>query len=283
MPRLSHGARRPPRTDRRPSNRYYPATSSFARQRAVPELSVVIPLQDEAANVGPLVREIDAALGARFDYEIVCVDDASRDDTVGALRRVRDELRLGARLRVLRHARARGQSTAVWTGVRAARGRLIATLDGDGQNDPADIPKLVAVVATDAGAGGPLLAVGHRTRRVDHWLRRVSSRIANGVRARLLKDGTPDTGCGLKVLPRAVFVELPYFDHMHRFMPALVRRHGGEVVSVAVNHRPRLRGTSKYGVWNRLWVGIVDLFGVAWLAARERRTRDAAEVDLDVP
>jgi dolichol-phosphate mannosyltransferase len=247
----------------------------------MPRLSVVIPVHDEADNVGPLAREIHAALAGRYDYEMVFVDDGSRDDTAGALRRVREELGLGARLRVIRHARACGQSTAVWTGVREARGALIATLDGDGQNDPADIPRLVEALTAPERDPRLALAIGFRTKRDDEWLRRLSSRVANRVRDALLGDHTPDTGCGLKVFPRSLYLQLPYFDHMHRFTPALVRRQGGAILSVPVGHRPRLRGRSKYGVWNRLWVGIVDLFGVAWLMARERRPLEVEEMDLD--
>ena len=229
------------------------------------DLSVVIPVHNEAENIQPLVDEIVAALDGRYDYEIVYVDDGSTDDTLERLRAARAGC---PRLRILRHARGCGQSTAIRTGVRAARAPVIATLDGDGQNDPADIPGLVERLR-QADPGERLwLVAGWRQRRQDDWLRRISSKVANGVRSRLLGDATPDTGCGLKVFPREVFLELPYFDHMHRFLPALVQRAGGRVVSVPVHHRPRERGTSKYGVGNRLWVGIVDLFGVRWLQRR---------------
>ena len=231
------------------------------------QLSVVVPVRNEADNVAPLVEEIRDALEGRCDYEVVYVDDGSTDDT---LERLIGLQRGFARLRVLRHARCCGQSTAIRTGVRAARGRWIATLDGDGQNDPADIPRLLAERDARGGEEARLMVAGWRRRRHDGWLRRVSSRVANAVRARLLGDGTPDTGCGLKLFPRELFLELPYFDHMHRFLPALVRRAGGEVVSVEVNHRPRTRGRSKYGVHNRLWVGLVDLAGVLWLMRRSR-------------
>jgi dolichol-phosphate mannosyltransferase len=155
----------------------------------------------------------------------------------------------------------------VATGVRTARAPWIATLDGDGQNDPADIPKLLEA-ARSATSPRLKLVMGNRTTRRDTWLRRLSSRVANGVRGGLLRDGTPDTGCGIKVFDRAVFMDMPRFDHMHRFMPALYQREGYEVVSVPVNHRERTRGKSKYGLHNRLWVGIVDLFGVMWLIRR---------------
>ena len=155
------------------------------------------------------------------------------------------------------------------TGVRAARGAWIATLDGDGQNDPADIPKLLAARDDPANAD-VLLFMGNRTTRRDTGFRRMQSRIANGVRGWMLGDGTPDTGCGIKLFSRAAFLDLPYFDHMHRFMPALFQRRGNRVISVPVGHRSRERGVSKYGMLDRLWVGIVDIFGVMWLRRRYR-------------
>jgi dolichol-phosphate mannosyltransferase len=232
------------------------------------ELSVVIPVRNEADNIAPLIAEIRAALDARVDYEIVCVDDGSRDATAA---RLAEAARAFPRLRVLTHAHSCGQSAALASGVHAARATWIATLDGDGQNDPADIPRLLAAARDPAQPPGLQLVAGYRRRRQDSWLKRLSSRVANGVRARLLRDATPDTGCGLKLFPRTVFLQLPYFDHMHRFLPALVQRNGGRSVSVEVHHRPRTRGTSKYGVHNRLWVGIVDLLGVMWLQRRMRR------------
>jgi dolichol-phosphate mannosyltransferase len=239
--------------------------------RPVPALSVVIPVHNEADNVGPLAEEIHAALDGRVDFEIVYVDDASSDDTPQRLRALAKD---DPRLRVLRHRANAGQSTALLTGVRHARGELVATLDGDGQNDPADIPALLARWRDEqrAGGEGPLLIAGWRASRRDTWIRRLSSRIANGVRRRVLGDGTPDTGCGLKLFRREDFLALPYFDHLHRFLPALVIRHGGRVVSVPVNHRPRLRGQSHYGIGNRLFVGIVDMAGVLWLRRRTRLT-----------
>jgi dolichol-phosphate mannosyltransferase len=233
----------------------------------MPDLSVVVPVFNERDNVVPLIEEIVAALGARGGFEIVYVDDASRDDTLAVLREARTRF---PQLRVVRHLSQSGQSTAVRTGVKAARGEWIATLDGDGQNDPADIPKLLESRAS-APAKVKLFA-GWRVNRRDDFVKRISSKIANGVRSRLLRDATPDTGCGLKLFERGVFLELPYFDHMHRFLPALVQRAGFSVQSVAVGHRPRTRGVSKYGMWNRLWVGISDLRGVAWLIRRARRT-----------
>jgi dolichol-phosphate mannosyltransferase len=230
---------------------------------AAPLLSVVVPVRNEAPNIAPLVAEIEAAL-AGVPHEIVYVDDGSSDDTPAALRAAA----AAAPLRHLRHRASCGQSAAVVTGVKAARGTWIATLDGDGQNDPADIPKLLARAVAE---GGGILVAGHRVTRRDSWIKRRSSRVANRVRARLLGDATPDTGCGLKVFPRALFLDLPHFDHMHRFLPALVLRQGGRVVSEPVNHRPRTRGLSNYGTLDRLLVSLFDLVGMVWLQRRWRR------------
>ncbi|HEX6442012.1 MAG TPA: glycosyltransferase family 2 protein [Stellaceae bacterium] len=231
------------------------------------ELSIVIPVRNEAGNIAPLVAEIGAALDRIIDFEIVYVDDGSDDGTLAEIGGLQPA---EARLRVVRHRNSCGQSAAIRSGVRAARGAWIATLDGDGQNDPADIPALWRI-AQEAPATPPLLIAGHRAHRQDSWTKRRASRIANGVRRRLLRDDTPDTGCGLKLFRRDLFLELPYFDHMHRFLPALVLRAGGTVRSVPVNHRPRQRGRSKYGVFDRLWVGISDLLGVMWLSHRASR------------
>jgi dolichol-phosphate mannosyltransferase len=229
----------------------------------VPHLSVVIPVRNEAANIAPLVAEIEQAL-AGIAHEIIYVDDGSTDATPAELRAAAT----CAPLRHLRHRASCGQSAAVVTGVKAARGHWIATLDGDGQNDPADIPRLLARAEAE---GGAILIAGHRVTRRDSWVKRRSSRIANAVRRWLLKDQTPDTGCGLKLFPRALFLDLPAFDHMHRYLPALVLRQGGRVVSEPVNHRPRLRGASNYGTLDRLLVGLYDLLGVAWLQRRWKR------------
>ncbi len=240
-----------------------------------PEISVVVPVHNEAENIVPLLAEIAAALDGREAYEIVVVDDASDDATA---ERLADAAARLPHLRIVRHRTNAGQSAAVHSGVRYAAGRLIATLDGDGQNDPADIPALLARWRQGSGER-PLLVAGHRVTRRDTFITRASSRIANAVRGRMLRDRTPDTGCGLKLFPRDLFLDLPYFDHMHRFLPALVLRAGGDVVSVPVRHRPRTRGRSHYGIHNRLWVGIDDLLGVAWLLRRARRG-DATETPL---
>jgi glycosyltransferase involved in cell wall biosynthesis len=242
------------------------------------DLSVVIPVKDEAGNIAPLVAEIAAALDGRVAYEIIYVDDGSTDSTGAEIRRLQAGL---PQLRLVRHATSCGQSAAIRSGVKAARGRWIATLDGDGQNDPADIPALWRLALDRAERtpdGPPLMIAGHRARRRDSWSKRQASRIANAVRRRLLHDDTPDTGCGLKLFPRALFLDLPFFDHMHRFLPALVLREGGVVRSVPVNHRPRQRGTSKYGVFDRLGVGIADLAGVMWLRRRGARPALAEDV-----
>ena len=231
-------------------------------------LSVVVPVKNEAENIEPLVREIVAAVSTLTDYEIVYVDDGSTDATLAELRRLAADL---PKLRIVRHQASCGQSTAITSGVLAASFPWIATLDGDGQNDPADIPALLARLRAAKPEENLHMLAGWRANRRDTWFRRFSSKVANGVRSGLLKDATPDTGCGLKVFSRDGFLRLPYFDHMHRFLPALVQRHGGRVESVVVNHRPRERGTSKYGLHNRLWVGIVDLFGVMWLINRAKR------------
>ena len=227
-------------------------------------LSVVVPVCNEAENVEPLAREIDAALGSR-SYEMIFIDDGSTDDTVAILQKLKSSL---PALRVLRHSFRSGQSAAVATGVRAARAPWIATLDGDGQNDPADIPKLIAARDDIANRGVQLLMGNRKASRKDSAFRKLQSSIANGVRGGLLGDDTPDTGCGIKLFSRDVFLELPRFDHMHRFLPALFQRQGASVISVPVGHRPRTRGTSKYGMLNRLWVGIVDIAGVMWLRRR---------------
>lgn len=232
----------------------------------VPNLAVVVPVRNEMLNVGPLIAEIVCAVKDRGAFEMIFVDDGSDDETLSALTELmaKDDT-----LRVLNHEKSMGQSAAIATGVKAARAAVIATLDGDGQNDPADIPLLLEKFEeVDKGPTDLLLVTGHRTKRRDTAIKRFSSRFANSIRAGLLNDHTPDTGCGLKIFTRAAFLDMPRFDHMHRFLPALMIRRGGRVVSVPVNHRPRERGTSNYGVLDRLWVGISDLIGVMWLQRR---------------
>ena len=232
-----------------------------------PALSVVVPVFNEQDNVGPLVGEIVAALRGRIPFEIVYVDDHSRDGTLSALQRLKAEV---PELRVLHHVSQSGQSTAVRTGVRAARAPWIATLDGDGQNDPADIPKLLA--QRDGAPAEVKLFAGWRVNRQDTGSKRWASKWANAIRARMLRDDTPDTGCGIKLFERAAFLDLPYFDHMHRYLPALMQRAGWKTVSVPVNHRARASGVSKYNNLGRALVGIADLRGVAWLIRRSKRT-----------
>jgi len=234
-----------------------------------PQLSVVVPVHNEEENIEPLVEEIRAALAGR-PHEIIYVDDGSTDRSLEIL------LELASRhpeLRVLSHEHSCGQSTAIRTGVKAARAEWVATLDGDGQNDPADIPLLLELVEDPHRPEGLKLINGHRHQRRDTWVRRMSSKVANFVRRSLLHDDTPDSGCGLKLFERQAWLDLPFFDHIHRFTPALFLANGHEVRSVKVHHRPRTRGRSKYGISNRLWVGIVDLFGVIWLLRRTTRPK----------
>ena len=233
----------------------------------MPELSVVVPVFNEEGNIRPLLAEIAAALRGRADFEVVYVDDASTDGSVAALSQAKAAY---PELRVIRHGAQSGQSTAIRNGVKAARGAWIATLDGDGQNDPADIPTLLAMRAESPPA--TKLFAGWRINRKDSASKRFGSRFANGLRRRLLHDDTPDTGCGIKLFERAAFLELPYFDHMHRYLPALMQRAGWQVLSVPVNHRPRATGMSKYNNLGRALVGIADLRGVGWLIKRSKRT-----------
>lgn len=232
-----------------------------AANLSIPQLSVVVPVYNEHGNLGPLVAEIEQALTPRMRVEAIFVDDGSTDGTADELA----ELTVRTPwLRIETHARNRGQSAAIRTGVQSALAPVVAVLDGDGQNDPADVPKLYAALALSSAG----MTVGERRVRRDSLIRRASSRIANSVRSSLLHDGVPDTGCGLKVFYRDDYLELPAFDHMHRFLPALMQQRGREVRSVPVNHRPRRLGRSKYGIRNRLWAGIVDMLGVKWLASR---------------
>ena len=232
-----------------------------------PELSVVVPVFNERDNITPLVDEIVAALRGLVAFEILCVDDHSSDDTLAMLQ----ALKAGVpELRVLHHVSQSGQSTAVRNGIKAARGTWIATLDGDGQNDPADIPNLLA--KRDAGDPQTKLYAGWRVNRQDSGSKRWASKWANAIRSRMLHDSTPDTGCGIKLFEREAFLDLPWFDHMHRYLPALMQRAGWQTVSVPVNHRHRTAGVSKYNNLGRALVGIKDLFGVSWLIQRSHVT-----------
>ena len=233
-----------------------------------PALSVVVPVFNEEDNVAPLVAEIVAALRGRVDFEIVYVDDDSKDGTLARLRALKAEV---PELRVIHHQRQSGQSTAIRNGVKAARGEWIATLDGDGQNDPADIPRLLAERDQPGNAGIKLFA-GWRVQRMDSGSKRWASKLANAIRSRMLRDATPDTGCGIKLFEREAFLELPHFNHMHRYLPALMQRAGFRSVSVPVGHRHRSTGVSKYNNLNRALVGISDLRGVAWLIRRGKVT-----------
>ena len=233
----------------------------------MPALSVVVPVHNERDNIVPLLTEVVTALRGKTDFEIVYVDDCSKDDSLAVLTSAKAQF---PELRVMRHLSQSGQSTALRTGIKAARGAWIATLDGDGQNDPADIPKLLTMRAESPAA--IKLFAGWRVDRKDTGSKRWASKFANGIRSRLLRDATPDTGCGIKLFERAAFLDLPYFDHMHRYLPALFQRAGWQVKSVPVNHRPRGSGVSNYNNLNRALVGISDLRGVAWLIRRSRRT-----------
>ena len=234
------------------------------------DISIVIPVYNEEESIGELINEITQALASKYKHEIIVVDDGSVDKTVGVLSKIKQEL---PTLRIIKHLQNSGQSTAIRTGVQYAKSTWIATLDGDGQNDPADIPNLYNELINNQDADPWLVVAGYRKKRKDTWLKRISSKYANGIRDKLLRDGTPDTGCGLKVFSRDSFLALPYFDHMHRYIPALFQRQGGKMVSIEVNHRHRMQGVSKYGFHNRLWVGIVDILGVRWLQNRARLTQ----------
>ena len=236
-------------------------------------VSIVVPVRNEAGNIVPLIEEISAALNGRSDYEIIYVNDGSIDATA---ERLAEAMKRWPNLRQLRHAASSGQSAAVRSGVRAARGAIVATLDGDGQNNPAFLPDLIGAVERGGARVG--LCAGQRVGRKDTGFKKFQSRVANGIRGRILKDGTRDTGCGLKAFRRDVFLMMPYFDGLHRFLPALVRREGYDVAYVDVIDRPRHSGVSNYGFFDRLWIGIMDLFGVWWLIRRKKPTPVATEV-----
>lgn len=238
-----------------------------------PTVSVVVPVRNEENNIGPLIDEISTALGKQWSYEIIYVNDGSSDATG---ERLLERMKTQSNLRQIRHEKSAGQSAAVRTGVRAARGGIVVTLDGDGQNNPAFLPALI--LAIEQGEGRVGLAAGQRVGRQDTAFKKWQSRVANAVRNAILKDGTRDTGCGLKGFRREVFLALPYFDGLHRFLPALVRREGFEIVYVDVIDRPRRSGVSNYGFFDRLWVGLMDLAGVWWLIRRKKSKPVATEV-----
>lgn len=244
-----------------------------ATSAAAPTVSVVVPVRNEADNVVPLVDEITAALGGRWAYEIIYVNDGSTDATAERLAAIMTKR---GNLRQIRHEKSSGQSAAVRSGVRAARGAIVATLDGDGQNDPSFLPDVITAIENGGGRIG--LAAGQRVGRKDTGFKKFQSRTANKVRSWALSDGTRDTGCGLKAFRREVFLSLPYFDGLHRFLPALVRREGFDIAYVDVTDRPRYSGVSNYGFFDRLWIGIMDLAGVWWLIRRKRSTPVATEV-----
>jgi glycosyltransferase involved in cell wall biosynthesis len=239
--------------------------------KPLPEISIVVPVFDEEGAAPALAREIAVAFAGQ-PYELIFVDDASRDGTRAALAGLAGEI---PALRLLAHARNAGQSRAIRTGVLAARAAIVVTLDGDGQNDPADAPRL----AQRLRAGPPALGLigGVRVKRRDSRAKRVASRLANSIRRWLLKDTAADTGCGLKAFRREAFLRLPYFDHIHRFLPALMLREGYQVAFEPVGHRPRQAGRSKYTNLGRLWASVSDLCGVVWLNARARGPGDVTE------
>ena len=239
---------------------------------SAPDVSIVVPVRNEAENIAPLVAEIAAALAGRR-FEVIYVNDGSTDATEAELKRLKAH---HPWLRQVRHARSCGQSAALRTGMAAARAPVVATLDGDGQNDPAFLPKLID--ALQAGAPRIGLVAGQRVGRKASAFKKFQSRIANAVRGAILRDGTRDSGCGLKAFSRELGLALPYFDALHRFLPALVRREGYEIGYVDVVDRPRRHGQSNYGMWDRLWVGILDLGGVWWLIRRRKRVPEISEV-----
>jgi len=237
-----------------------------------PAVSVVVPVRNEAGNIAPLVAEIAAALDGQWPFEVVYVDDGSSDGTAAELKRLMSQ---HLWLHCVHHKQSCGQSAAVRTGVSAARAAICVTIDGDGQNDPKFIPALVR--ALEAGAPRVALIAGQRVGRKASAFKKLQSRIANAVRGAVLRDGTRDTGCGLKAFRRDVFLALPYFDGLHRFLPALVRREGYAIGYVDVVDRLRASGVSNYGMWDRLWIGILDLAGVWWLIRRKKRVPEISE------
>ena len=252
------------------------ATNTFSSADAAPAVAAVVPVRNEAGNIAPLIAEIAAALATTGPFEIIYVNDGSTDATETELLAL---MRERPWLRQIKHAASCGQSSAVRSGVAAARAPVVVTLDGDGQNDPKFLPALVA--ALEQGGARVGLVAGQRVGRKATGFKRMQSRIANGVRGAILKDGTRDSGCGLKAFRRDVVLALPYFDGLHRFLPALVRRDGYDVAYVDVVDRERGHGRSNYGMWDRLWVGILDLAGVWWLIRRRKRVPQVTEVKND--
>lgn len=234
-------------------------------------ITVVVPVYNEKENIGPLNSQIlDGTKGLPVT-EVIYVDDSSTDGSWDVLNELRSRYPV---LRIIRHSKNFGQSAALWTGIKAAGNDLIVTLDGDGQNPPEDIKILWDAYKRNTKESSRLMVAGERVRRNDNWVRRLSSRVANGIRSRLLKDQTRDTGCSLKLFRRSDYLNLPYFDHMHRFLPALMLREGVQLIHAPVSHRPRVYGQSKYGTLDRAMVGITDILGVLWLQKRARRPRD---------
>ena len=244
-----------------------PTDDNITRLENVPAISVIVPVFNEAEIIISLVDEIHQALSGKIKYEIIIVDDGSSDNTTNVLIPVINQS--GYPLRVIRHVKNYGQSAALHTGIESARAVWVATLDGDGQNDPADILKLIQA-RDSSGLPGLRAICGYRKKRNDSFVKKISSFIANRVRNFFLHDKSPDTGCGLKLIHRNTFLNLPYFDHMHRFIPALIKRSGNSIISIEVSHRPRTTGYSKYSINNRLWTGIIDLLGMLWLMRRAK-------------
>lgn len=228
-------------------------------------ITVVVPVCNEQENIEPLLKEIITASNHVPISEIIYVDDGSTDQSFGALVKLRPEIPM---LRVIRHSMRLGQSAAFMNGIRAAGNTLVVLMDGDGQNNPQDIEKLYGCYQEHVPKHKKLMVAGQRLKRQDNFLRRISSRLANRIRSRILKDNIRDTGCSLKLIRREDYLRLPYFNHMHRFLPSLLMRDHVQVMTVDVSHRPRAAGISKYGFWDRLWVGIFDLIGVKWLQCR---------------
>lgn len=228
------------------------------------KISVVIPIYNEEGNIINLIDELIPIVD-KIGGEIIIVDDNSNDASRDLILKKKNNVNI--EILLLEHAKQYGQSAGLLTGIKAAKNDLIVTLDGDGQNDPKDITSMLKVWE-DNNENSYVLVIGHRKNRQDNWSRRYASLMAKRFRKFILKDSTPDSGCGIKVFSRHLFLSLPYFDHIHRFLPALTRRHGGSVISHIVSHRNRSSGVSKYSNWQRFRVGLIDLYGVSWLIKR---------------